>query len=103
MKAQDVIHCSGHPNVRALHPTTFEVTTEPSLSPAGDCIIGVCADRGASDLNPDLKTLLASYPGAAPVSSSTTPPIWSGGGAPSYAAERSPSDRTPWRGPSTAA
>jgi len=59
MKARDVIHCFGHPNVRALHPTTFEVTTEPSLSPAGDCIIGVCADKGAADLDPDLKTLLA--------------------------------------------
>jgi hypothetical protein len=59
MKARDVIHCSGHPNVRALHPTTFEVTTEPSLSPAGDCIIGVCADKGAADLDPDLKALLA--------------------------------------------
>lgn len=59
MKARDVIHCSGHPNVRALHPTTFEVTTEPSLSPAGDCIIGVGADRGARDLDPDLKALLA--------------------------------------------
>ncbi|MDK2974767.1 MAG: uncharacterized protein PWP08_1138 [Methanofollis sp.] len=59
MKARDVIHCFGHPNVRALHPTTFEVTTEPLLSPAGDCIIGVRADKGAAALDPGLKALLA--------------------------------------------
>lgn len=59
MKARDVIHCHGHPNVRALHPSTFEVTTAPDLSPAGDCIIGVAADKGAADLDPTLKRLLA--------------------------------------------
>ncbi|MBP2145951.1 hypothetical protein J2129_001405 [Methanofollis sp. W23] len=59
MKARDVIHCRGHPNVRALHPSTFEVTTAPDLSPAGDCIIGVAADKGAADLDPALKHLLA--------------------------------------------
>lgn len=59
MKAQDVIHCFGHPNVRALHRTTFEVTAETSLSAAGDCIVGVGADKGAADLDPGLKTLLA--------------------------------------------
>ncbi|WP_298667237.1 DUF371 domain-containing protein [uncultured Methanofollis sp.] len=59
MKAQDTIHCFGHANVQALHRTTFEVTKEADLSPAGDCIIGVSADKGAADLDPALKTLLA--------------------------------------------
>lgn len=59
MKAQDTIHCFGHANVRAFHRTTFEVTKEADLSPAGDCIIGVSADKGAADLDPALKALLA--------------------------------------------
>lgn len=59
MKAQDTIHCFGHANVRALHRTTFEVTKAADLSPAGDCIIGVAADKGAADLDPALKALLA--------------------------------------------
>ncbi|QSZ66750.1 DUF371 domain-containing protein [Methanofollis aquaemaris] len=59
MKARDIIHCRGHPNVQALHPTTFEVTTAPDLSLAGDCIVGVAADKGAADLDPTLKSILA--------------------------------------------
>ncbi|TAJ44830.1 DUF371 domain-containing protein [Methanofollis fontis] len=59
MKARDIIHCSGHANVRALHPTTFEVTTAETLSTAGDCIVGVCSDKGAADLNPALRALIA--------------------------------------------
>ena len=59
MKARDIIHCYGHQNVRALHRTTFEITKEADLSPAGDCIIGVSADKSAADLDPTLRALLA--------------------------------------------
>lgn len=31
----------GHPNVRATHTTTFEITRDDYLTPRGDCIIGV--------------------------------------------------------------
>ncbi len=48
----------GHPNVKALHPTTLEVTKEEHLTPRGDCIVGVAADKAAADLNPRLKCLL---------------------------------------------
>lgn len=59
MKAREVVHCEGHPNIRALHPTTFEVTRDPGLTPAGDCVIGIAADRGAIDLSAHFRSLLA--------------------------------------------
>jgi len=45
----------GHPNIRALHRTTFEVTTEDSLTPRGDCIIGVSSELSSADLPEWLK------------------------------------------------
>lgn len=59
MEVTEVIHCFGHANVRALHKSTFEVTKEANLSPQGDCIIGVGADKGAIDLSPEFRKLLA--------------------------------------------
>jgi len=44
--------------VRATHPRTLEVTTDPHLTSRGDCIIGVGADKGASGLSPSLKDLV---------------------------------------------
>jgi hypothetical protein len=41
----------GHVNIRATHPSTFEITTEPHLTPKGDCIIGVEASHSALELN----------------------------------------------------
>jgi hypothetical protein len=58
MKRTEKIRCFGHRQVTARHPTTFEVTTEDHLSPRGDCIIGIAAESGASDLSPDFKELL---------------------------------------------
>jgi len=40
-----VIHARGHENVTAQHASTFEVTSEEFLTPAGDCILGIEADR----------------------------------------------------------
>lgn len=59
MKAMDTVRARGHPLVRASHPTTFEVTRDETLTLAGDCIIGVAADKGAADLAPGLKALLS--------------------------------------------
>lgn len=50
MALRELIRCRGHPLVSSRHPTTFELTAEPHLTAAGDCIIGVGADRGAADL-----------------------------------------------------
>ncbi len=58
MKARDVVRCRGSPTIRATHPSTFEVTRDRDLTPAGDCIIGICADKGASALDSRLKQVL---------------------------------------------
>jgi hypothetical protein len=47
----------GHPNVRAAHPTTFEVTREDRLTGRGDCVIAVRASVGARDLSEDFKAI----------------------------------------------
>jgi len=46
--------------VRSLHPTTIEITTEEHLTEKGDCIIGVRAAKGCSQLSETLKTALRS-------------------------------------------
>ena len=63
MKAEEQICCQGHAFVSALHPTTFEVTTSDDLTAAGDCIIGVWADKGAADLSQEFREVL-SLPGS---------------------------------------
>jgi hypothetical protein len=59
MEAVERIRCRGHPLVRGTHPTTFEVTAEDHLTRQGDCIIGIQADRGARDLAPEFRRVLA--------------------------------------------
>ncbi len=59
----EVVRARGHPNVRAEHPTTLEVTKEEELTPRGDCIIAVGADKGARDLSENFKRLVRT-PGA---------------------------------------
>lgn len=58
MKASDTVRARGHPLIRGTHPTTFEVTKDETLTVAGDCIVGVAADKGAAGLDPALKALL---------------------------------------------
>jgi hypothetical protein len=48
----------GHENVRALHPRTIEITTEPDLTIQGDCIVGVSAQCGCKDIPEKLKEKL---------------------------------------------
>ncbi|MEO3993734.1 MAG: DUF371 domain-containing protein [Desulfurococcaceae archaeon TW002] len=56
----DVVSFRGHPNIRATHKTTFEITRETYLSSRGDCIIGVNADKGLADLSQELKHIIRS-------------------------------------------
>ena len=42
---EEVVHASGHDNVSAEHESTLEITSDDFLTPAGDCIIGIDADR----------------------------------------------------------
>lgn len=56
--ACEVIEARGHKNIRATHPTTFEITREDYLTPRGDCIIGVSANKAAADLREEFKHAL---------------------------------------------
>ncbi|MFC6718674.1 DUF371 domain-containing protein [Natrialbaceae archaeon GCM10025810] len=50
---EEVIRARGHENVRAEHGSTFEVTTDDYLTPAGDCILAIEADRAPADFAPE--------------------------------------------------
>jgi len=52
---RDVIRFKGHPNIKATHSTTIEITKESWLTPKGDCIIGISADKACIDLSSELK------------------------------------------------
>ncbi|WP_308219133.1 DUF371 domain-containing protein [Methanoplanus endosymbiosus] len=60
IRAEERVVCYGHPNVRAGHKSTFEITREENLSTNGTCIIGVLADKGAADLSDDFREVLCS-------------------------------------------
>ena len=49
---EEIIHARGHEHVRAAHASTFEVTTDDYLTPAGDCILAIDADRAPADFEP---------------------------------------------------
>ncbi len=59
MEAQEHIRCRGHRNITAMHPGTFEVTTDNHLTRRGDCIVGIDADKGACDLSRRFVDVLA--------------------------------------------
>ncbi len=50
---EEVIHARGHEHVSAEHASTFEVTTDDYLTPAGDCILAIDADRAPADFDPE--------------------------------------------------
>lgn len=54
----DRVIARGHHMIKALHPSTFELTKDAYLTERGDCIIGIEADKAATDLNPELKKML---------------------------------------------
>ncbi|WP_254530705.1 DUF371 domain-containing protein [Natrinema gelatinilyticum] len=53
---EEVIHARGHENVSATHASTFEVTTDDYLTPAGDCILAIGADRAPVDFDREFVT-----------------------------------------------
>ncbi len=55
---REVIHCRGHENVKATHKSTLEFTKEDYLTPRGDCILCIGADKGINDLSGDFKAAL---------------------------------------------
>jgi len=48
----ETIRAHGHEHVQATHESTFELTSDDWLTPAGDCILAVEADRVPSDFDP---------------------------------------------------
>ncbi len=54
----ELVNALGHANVRSKHETTLEVTKETHLTPQGDCIIAVGADKGMLELSEEFKEAL---------------------------------------------
>ncbi|WP_428324240.1 DUF371 domain-containing protein [Nitrosopumilus sp.] len=52
------IEFSGHENIRSNHQKTIEITKESTLTPQGDCIVGINANYACADLPQDLKEKL---------------------------------------------
>ena len=57
---QDEVIFYGHPNIRSLHGKTIEITKHEHLTPRGDCIIGVKANKACADLDESFKHRLKS-------------------------------------------
>lgn len=57
MIAIDFLTIRGHKNVKGIHKTTLEFTKDSYLTPRGDCIIGIYADKGVNDLKDDIKKI----------------------------------------------
>ena len=49
MEYTETIHARGHENVQSTHASTFEITSDDWLTPAGDCILAIEADRTPAD------------------------------------------------------
>jgi hypothetical protein len=57
---QDEVMFYGHPNIRSLHAKTIEITKDEHLTPRGDCIVGVKANKACADLDESFKHRLKS-------------------------------------------
>ncbi|AEC52412.1 hypothetical protein PNA2_1497 [Pyrococcus sp. NA2] len=55
---REIIMCKGHENVKATHKSTLEITKENFLTPRGDCIICISANKALRDLSKDIKDAL---------------------------------------------
>jgi len=58
---EEHVRATGHENVSGEHASTFEVTTDDYLTPAGDCILGIEADRAPADFAPEFVAACQSY------------------------------------------
>ncbi len=58
MVVADVLYAKGHPNIKATHKTTLEITKEEYVTPRGDCIIAIKATKAVKDLDPVLKSII---------------------------------------------
>jgi len=58
MLLREVFRACGHPNIKATHKTTLEVTREDYLTPRGDCIVAIKSEKSVADLSYNLKQAL---------------------------------------------
>ena len=49
----EVVHARGHEHVSSEHASTLELTSDDFLTPAGDCILAIEADRVPADFDDD--------------------------------------------------
>jgi uncharacterized protein len=57
---QDEVIFYGHPNIQSAHAKTIEITKDEHLTPRGDCIIGLRANKACADLDESFKHRLKS-------------------------------------------
>lgn len=50
---EEVVRAHGHEHVSAEHASTFEFTSDDYLTPAGDCILAIEADRVPAEFDPE--------------------------------------------------
>ena len=55
MNDRIIFYAWGHPNIRATHESTFEITRENHLSLKGDCIVAVKSQYACRDLPNQIK------------------------------------------------
>lgn len=55
MYLRETFIARGHPNIMPAHSTTIMVTRDEELTPRGDCVVAVRAEKGLIDLSPKLK------------------------------------------------
>ncbi|MFD1571891.1 DUF371 domain-containing protein [Halorubrum laminariae] len=51
----EVVRATGHEHVTAAHASTVEFTTDDWLTPAGDCIVGIDANRAPRDFSAEFR------------------------------------------------
>lgn len=60
MHLSESFKARGHPNISSTHRTTIMVTKDDWLTPKGDCVVAVRAEKGFADLSPELKEMMRS-------------------------------------------
>lgn len=56
--AVEVVRAYGHVNISATHDSTIEITKDDYLTPQGNCIIGVNANKAAYELSQQFKDIV---------------------------------------------
>lgn len=56
-RVEDCFEARGHTAITATHERSFEITRESHLTRRGDCIVAICASKGASDLSEEFKAV----------------------------------------------